>query len=87
MKWREKKDVHIFSMKHSNADLINISKRKKNEGGDSKNIIKLASVLEYNKGAGGIDKQDQLPAYFPVMRKCVKGYKEMFFLSNRYGLL
>ncbi|XP_014487785.1 PREDICTED: piggyBac transposable element-derived protein 4-like isoform X3 [Dinoponera quadriceps] len=49
LKWRDKKDVHILSTKHSNADLINTGKRRKNKGGDSENIIKPASVLEYNK--------------------------------------
>ena len=28
---------------------------------------------------GGVDKQDQLLACFPVMRKCMKGYKKMTF--------
>lgn len=28
---------------------------------------------------GGVDKHDQQLACFPVMRKCVKGYKKMFF--------
>ncbi|XP_043501587.1 piggyBac transposable element-derived protein 4-like [Polistes fuscatus] len=49
LKWRDKKDVHILSTKHSSANLINTSKRRKNEGGDCENIIKPASVLEYNK--------------------------------------
>ena len=79
LKWRDKKDVHILSMKHSDVNLINTGKRRKNEGGNSKNIIKLASMLEYNKGMGDVDKQDQLLTCFPFMRKCVKGYKKIIF--------
>ena len=43
------------------------------------NIIKPSCVIDYNKGMGGIDKHEQLLSCFPIMRKCVKGCKEMFF--------
>lgn len=30
------------------------------EGGDIENIVTPSCVLEYNRGLGGVDKQDQI---------------------------
>ncbi|KAK2578804.1 hypothetical protein KPH14_012833 [Odynerus spinipes] len=42
-------------------------------------IWKPKCVVEYNKGMIGVDRQDQMLACFPVMRKCMKGYRKIFF--------
>lgn len=78
LRWKDKKDVYMLSTKHSNIDLVETGKRKKKDD-DFDKIIKPSCVIEYNTGMGGVDKQDQLLACFPVMRKCVKGYKKMAF--------
>ena len=42
-------------------------------------VIKLKCVLEYQRGMGGVDLQDQVTALFPIMRRTVKGYRKIFF--------
>ena len=41
--------------------------------------LKPKCVIEYNNGIIGIDRQDQMLAFFPVMRKYMKGYRKVFF--------
>ncbi|KAL2723593.1 piggyBac transposable element-derived protein 4-like [Vespula maculifrons] len=53
-------------------------KKRKIKDGVIKNIIKPSCVIDYNKGMG-VDKQDQLLSCFPLMRRCVKRYKKIFF--------
>lgn len=61
---------------------------------NNSNIInsKQKCVIEYNKGMIGIDRQNQMLACFPTMRKYMKGYWKIFFylfdiaLFNSYVL-
>lgn len=64
----------MLSTKHSNIDLVDTRKRKKKKHDNFDKIIKPSCVIEYNTGMGGVDKQDQMLACFPVMRKCMKVY-------------
>jgi hypothetical protein len=41
--------------------------------------MKPKPVVDYNKGMGGVDKMDQQIASYPLMRRCTKGYKNIFF--------
>ena len=65
-----------MSSKHSRAEMVDTGKiRKKKE----ENVLKPSCVAEYNRGMGGVDRQTQFLASFPLMRKSIKGYKKMFF--------
>lgn len=74
LRWHDRKYVYMITTKHSSADMIEPGKRRRKKGREAENIIKPACVMEYNQGMGGVDKQDQMLACFPVLRKCVKGY-------------
>ena len=79
LKKGDKKDVYILSTKHFNVNMINTEKKRYKKDGGVANVVKPECVNEYNKGMGGVDKQDQVLACFPIMRKCMKGYKKIFF--------
>lgn len=79
LKWKDRKDVYMLSTKHANVGMVDTGKRRKLKDGNFENIIKPSCIVDYNKGMGGVDKHDQMLACFPVMRKCVKGYKKMAF--------
>jgi hypothetical protein len=42
-------------------------------------IMKPKSVVDYNKGMGGVDKIDRQLASYPLMHRYIKGYKKIFF--------
>jgi hypothetical protein len=46
----------------------------------SEEVMKPKCALEYQKGMGGVDLQDQMTALFPIMRCTVKGYRKIFFI-------
>ncbi|XP_017752724.1 PREDICTED: piggyBac transposable element-derived protein 4-like [Eufriesea mexicana] len=73
LKWCDKRNVYIISTKHETAEMTEEGKNQFDP------ILKPKSVIEYNKGMIGIDRQDQMLACFPVMRKCTKGYRKVFF--------
>lgn len=73
LKWKDKRDVHILSTKHESAEMI-----AQNESYPSP-IFKPKCIIDYNMGMIGIDRQDQVLASFPIMRKFVKGYRKIFF--------
>ncbi|XP_042145916.1 piggyBac transposable element-derived protein 4-like [Ixodes scapularis] len=82
VKWHDRKDVYILSTMHSNSDMTATGKKRwiKRKGqSDAEDVIKPSCVLDYNIGMGGVDKQDQMVACFPLMRKLVKGYQKIFF--------
>lgn len=62
-------------MRSSNGLLAMTEQLKK----QNKPTWKPKCIIEYNKGMIGVDRQDQMLACFPLMRKCLKGYRKMFF--------
>lgn len=94
LKWSDRKDVYLLSTKHMNAQMTDTGKKKVHKGGRSERNkeMKPKCVMEYNHGMGGVDRQDQVLACFPVMRKFLKGYRKIFFymfdmaLFNSYVL-
>ncbi|CAK9827788.1 PiggyBac transposable element-derived protein 4 [Anthophora retusa] len=72
--------------------MVDTGKIKRKKGGAEENVSKASCVVEYNRGIGGVDRQDQFLACFPLTRRCVKGYKKMFFyilniaIYNAYDL-
>lgn len=81
LKWSDRKDVYLLSTKHVNEQMTDTGKKRIRKGGKSepKNTMKPKCVIEYNHGMGGVDRQDQVLACFPVMRKFLKGYRKIFF--------
>lgn len=81
LKWIDRKDVYMLSTKHANAEMCDTGKKRIQKGGkrEVKNTLKPKCVIEYNSGMGGVDRQDQRLACFPVMRKFLKGYRKIFF--------
>jgi len=59
--------------------MVDTRKIRRKKGGEEENVLKPSCVAEYNRGMGGVDRQDQFLASFPLMRKSIKGYKKMFF--------
>ena len=80
MRWKDKRDVYILSTKHENAEMVEYTDKQKNK------IMKPKCILEYNKGMGRIDQQDQMLACFPIMRKYSKGYRKVFFYMSDMAL-
>lgn len=54
----------------------NVQRKK---GGEEDAVLKLTSIVDYNRGMGRVDRQDQCLPCFLLKRKCVKGYKKIFF--------
>lgn len=89
-KWKDKRDVLYISNEHQN-DMIgyvdNLQRHRE----------KPAPIFYYNKYMGGIDRQDQMLAYYPCDRKTLRWYKKLgihyvqlmllnsFFLYNKYS--
>ena len=73
IKWKDKRDVFILSTKHTTVAMTEQIKKQHNP------TWKPKCIVEYNKGMIGVDRQDQMLACFPLMRKCMKGYRKIFF--------
>ncbi|XP_076652738.1 piggyBac transposable element-derived protein 4 isoform X1 [Halictus rubicundus] len=73
LKWKDKRDVHIISTKHESVEMTEQYGCRLNP------TFKPKSVVDYNMGMIGIDRQDRILACFPVMRKHMKGYRKIFF--------
>lgn len=80
LRWKDKRDVYMISTKHESVEMVeHIDKQ-------FKKTMKPKCILEYNKGMGGIDRQDQMLACFPIMRKVIKGYRKLFFYMSDIAL-
>ena len=75
LRWRDKRDVYMISTKHESVEMVQLDKKLKK-------LMKPTCILEYNKGMGTIDHQNQMLASFPIMRKVIKGYKLFFYMSD-----
>lgn len=76
IQWQDRKPVTMLSTCHGAADITDTGKRR-HKGNEP--VLKPRVVQEYNKGMGGVDRQDQQLACFPIMRRYAKGYKKIFF--------
>ncbi|KAK2578806.1 hypothetical protein KPH14_012835 [Odynerus spinipes] len=66
LRWKDKRDVYMLTTKHASVELTEV----RNNQGRTK--LKPTCVIDYNKGMGGIDLNDQMLACFPIMRKYLK---------------
>lgn len=80
LRWKDKRDVYMLTTKHASVELTEV----RNNQGRTK--LKPNCVIDYNKGMGGIDLNDQMLACFPIMRKYLKGYKKLFFYMSDMAL-
>ncbi|XP_040063157.1 piggyBac transposable element-derived protein 4-like [Ixodes scapularis] len=69
----------MLSTSHSGADIIGTGKRR-HRGNEP--VLKPLVVQEYNRGMGGVDRQDQQLASFPIVRRYAKGYKTIFYVLD-----
>lgn len=69
LKWKDKRDVLMFSTQHS-AEMTTIHKR-------SYSYEKPKIVVEYNLGKSLANLSDQMVAYSSPIRKTVKYYRKL----------
>jgi hypothetical protein len=80
VKWKDNKGVHFLSTKHKSADITCTGKLKRKWGQTLREEVeKPKCALEYQKGMGRVDLQDQVTALFSIMRRTVKGYRKIYF--------
>lgn len=74
--WQDKKPVNMLSTCHKSANVTDTGKKKRH---NDLPVLKPQVVQDYNRGMGGVDREDQQLASFPIMRRYAKGYKKIFF--------
>ncbi|XP_039297109.1 piggyBac transposable element-derived protein 4-like [Nilaparvata lugens] len=74
-KWVDRKEVHMLSSVHTNE----LRETGKVHYRTKLPIIKPASVIDYNKNMGLIDKSDMQISFTDSARKSAKWYKKFFF--------
>lgn len=74
--WQDKKPVNLLSTCHTTANVTDTGKKKHQS---DLPVLKPQVVQDYNGGMGGVDREDQQLASFPIMRRYAKGYKNIFF--------
>ncbi|XP_045446618.1 piggyBac transposable element-derived protein 4-like [Melitaea cinxia] len=70
--WCDKRPVYVITTRN-HPKLINVSNRF------GKISQKPEEVSEYNKYMGGIDRKDQMVAYYSSPQKTIRWYKKVFF--------
>ncbi|XP_046385713.1 piggyBac transposable element-derived protein 4-like [Ischnura elegans] len=88
LKWRDTRDVLLLSTKHKmTSSLVQVRTK---EGLLMKN--KPDAILDYNVNKVGVDRSDQMIAYYPFKRRQLKWWKKLFFhmftmaITNAYVL-
>lgn len=71
--WRDKRYVRMISTTHKHS-MVEIQGKRANN-----NKIKPACIIDYNKHMSGIDRSDQMLAYYSTPRKTVRWYRKIFF--------
>lgn len=83
-KWKDKRDVFMISTVDPDTMVDTANERARHHDHE---ILKPASVINYNKHKAGVDKQDQMASYYPFQRKTVKWWKKMFFHLFEMGII
>ncbi|KAG0413045.1 hypothetical protein HPB47_009810 [Ixodes persulcatus] len=79
IQWQDRKPVTMFSTSHGAANITDTGKRRQR---GNEPVQKPLVVQEYNRGMGGVDRQDQQLASFPIMCRYAKGYKIFFHVLD-----
>jgi hypothetical protein len=74
--WQDKRCVKTISTKHSDA-MGEVRVRQR--GGGREMLRKPYLVIDYNSNMNGVDRVDQMLAYYPTVRKTTKWTKKLFF--------
>ncbi|CAK1581825.1 unnamed protein product [Parnassius mnemosyne] len=69
LKWKDKRDVLVFSTKYSNGKRTVLKK--------SRAIKKPKIILAYNEAKSSVDMSDQMTSYSSPLRKTLKWYKKL----------
>lgn len=67
------RDVHIISTKYESVEMTEQNRSQLSP------TFKPKCIVDYGRGMIGINRQDQILACFPVMRKYLKGYRKILF--------
>ncbi|KAK8772297.1 hypothetical protein V5799_024459 [Amblyomma americanum] len=67
--WQDKKPVNMLSTCHNTASVTDTGKKNRQSGLP---VLKPQVVQDYNRGMGGVDREDQQLASFPIMRSASK---------------
>ena len=78
LKWKDKRDVNMLTTLHDDSV---ITKRRRTSGvpGGFEEISKPVAVEMYNRYMGGVDKLDQLLAYYGFSQRTFKWWRKAFF--------
>ncbi|XP_046391504.1 piggyBac transposable element-derived protein 4-like [Ischnura elegans] len=85
MKWRDKREILLISSEHD-ADFVDVQTKFGTISRRPKMVVK------YNQFMGGIDRMDQLLAYYPLERKSLRWYMKLglhllnLVMNNAYCL-
>ena len=71
-KWKDKRDILMLSTAHKH-EMVRVKNRRGQE------TMKPAEIRDYNGSMGGVDRADQLMAYYCIPRKTIKWYKKVVF--------
>lgn len=70
-KWRDKRVVHYISTEHENT--MGLSYNRRREARE-----KPVPIIYYNANMKGVDRNDQMMAYYPCDHKSLRWYKKVF---------
>lgn len=79
-KWRDKRNVQYITTEFKSQMVLCKNKR----GHESE---KPAAIAGYNKSMSGVDRQDQMMAYYPCSRKTIFWYKKLFLHVIQMSLI
>ncbi|UYV65720.1 hypothetical protein LAZ67_3005233 [Cordylochernes scorpioides] len=74
IKWKHVRDVFMLSTVHEGKMMPVKPKTPTRE-----ELFKPDAVIDYNKGKVGVDRSDQMMAYYSFSRKTLKWWKKIFF--------
>ena len=86
VKWRDCGDVLMLSTVHKD-DVVKVAQRQKHPTHPREAQRKPSMVADYNVHKTGVDKYDQLAAYYPFNSKHMKLWKKLFFQIFQMGVI
>ncbi len=80
LQWVDCKPVSILTTLYSANDKVSCKRKVKKNGVFSEVILpQPLAIHEYNQFMNGVDRSDQMLAFYNVGRKCYKWWKTLFF--------
>lgn len=69
--WKDKRCVRMISTGHRHA-MVEVQTKRGNK-------LKPICIADYNKYMSGIDRSDQMMAYYSTLKKTIRWYRKVFF--------